>query len=512
MVEKRDKTKIYVLDTSSIIETANCIEELGRGGNIVVLPYQVLRELDKHSKSKNYSLSFSARVANRLIDKIADQEKFFPDVKSAFESKTNSFPNGGKLAWCSNTKEDLEKYEHVFLGEAMDPDDKILITALKMRDDFSGIETILIAEDRNFRLRAKCKGLKTQKLRLGKIDINAPSQLYCGFEELFVPGFLIDKFLKSGEGLEKYLEIDDVKNAVKKSVPKLIWNQGVKLIDDSKNNRYVLATVNLEERTLDCLKYSVYFDPKSDVEFDTMKIKPKQVCGMIPGDPLQILYMEYLLNPKIELVAVNGKFGTGKTRLLVAGALENLFSGLNSKTDFDSDLNEAYSNGFVIIRPEYLSSDYDHGYLPGSLGEKIEPFLKPYYQSLSGIAKLLNRKNLVNELEKSNLLNWEATAYLRGQDYSDVIVSMDETQNGPPALAVLFCSRFGEGSKTIVSGDLSQIDNRYVDYNNNALTLMTEAIRKRNAPENAAITLTVNYRKGVSRITETLFEMLNGKK
>lgn len=506
MIEKDSKIKIYILDTCSILENTNSMKQLGKGGNIVILPYRVIRELDGHSKSDR-SIREPARIANRILDDLREKKLIYPNPKSALESTISSFDNGGKVAWYAPSNDDLKIYNNVHLGDEIEGDDLVLMSALKIRDSFQGIETILITEDINFRLRADIFGINAQKLKLGKLNLHNPDELYCGYSEFFVNSNILENFCSSGQGLEKYINLSDLVGSIDIDGSRLISNQGVKLTDKNNNKIYTITTFNPKKQRLESLKHAVYFDNKKIYEHLLMKIQPKCIFGITPRDERQLLYMEYLLNPEINLVAVNGRFGTGKTRLLMAASLYNLFSN-DVDTDFEDIINKRYSNGIIILRPEYLAGDYNPGYLPGSLEEKIEPFLKPYYQSLDALAKLNNKKNLIKNLEKNNLLKWEATSFLRGQDISDSLVCMDETQNGTSQLAVLFLSRISTGSKTVILGDLSQIDNTYVDYNNNALALITEAIRRKRSPEYAAITLKVNYRGGVSKLTETLFEML----
>lgn len=510
MSKKETKNKMFVLDTSSIIQNYKCIEELGTGGNVVVIPYHCLRELDVHSKSKISFIRDAARNADRILENLREKGKIYSDPKSALENAVASFNNGGKVAWYAPTKEDVEYSTDVIRGEEDDvqKDDYILITSLSIKNKFPEMQTKLITEDINFRLRASVFKIEAEKLRLGKLAIKNPDELYSGYEELFVDKKIIDEFMASGPDLEKYISL---KKFSKKNLQDLIYNQGIKLIDEKQNNICILATVNMGLQRLESLKHAVYFDNKNNYEHDVMRIKPKPVFGIVPGDERQILYMEHLLNPNIHLIAVNGRFGTGKTRLMMAGSLENLYREFRKK-DVGLQKNAGYINGIVFLRPEYISSEYDPGYLPGTLEEKIDPYLKPYRQAIAGLSKKSEDEKFINYLEEEKLLRGEATSFLRGQDYSDVIVCADEMQNGSSSFAILFLSRMGEGTKTIVSGDLSQIDNKYVDYDNNSLALITEAIHKESSPNYAAITLTKNYRKGTSRLTETLFNMLSTRR
>src|SRR3989338_535765 len=121
MSENGAKPKIYIPDTSSIIDQPGCIQTLGDkgkhgAGNIVVLTNQVMRELDDHAKSNGVT-RVPARTAQRTIDKALDISTIYHSVAEAIHPDAKpTFKNGGKLAWHILREEELTKHKEIYLG------------------------------------------------------------------------------------------------------------------------------------------------------------------------------------------------------------------------------------------------------------------------------------------------------------------------------------------------------------------------------------------------------------
>ncbi|MBI4148751.1 PhoH family protein [Candidatus Woesearchaeota archaeon] len=493
---------IHVVDTSSLLDNPKCLRKLGEGGNIVVIPAGVLTELDVHAKREGV-VRLAAREVVREIDRLRKSCLIHSNPEAAVGGRL-SYDNGGKVAWYLPPVKQVRAYqERHFRSGPITIDELILVTATHCMEKFPEYRTGVITEDINLRCRAHMEQVPAESLRIGKTELDNPDELYNGFCEFFVAEESLRKFMQSGVGLEKYLDLDDVRGGAK-DAPRLVWNQGVKLTHSRHNKMYVLTRFNAEKQRLECLQHAVAFDEGKPLEVFQQCFPVKTVFGMTPGDPRQILYMDYLLDPSIEIVAVNGKYGTGKTKLMMAAALHQLLGSAGG--DVDKRLSEhcQFADGIRVLRPEYIANQRDIGYLPGNIDEKMQPFVAPIYNAIDKLAQLNKDRRLRKLLEDKGMLSILATTFLRGLDISDTIVCMDETQNGDASLAILFTSRLGSDTKTYIGGDITQIDNPYVDHRNNMLTLCTEAIRLRPTPERAAITLTENYRKGGSRLTEDI--------
>ncbi|MDD4334821.1 MAG: PhoH family protein [Desulfotomaculaceae bacterium] len=142
---------------------------------------------------------------------------------------------------------------------------------------------------------------------------------------------------------------------------------------------------------------------------------------------------------KNDVVFAIGPAGTGKTYLAVAMAIKSLRSKDVSR--------------LVLTRPAVEAGE-KLGFLPGDLQEKIDPYLRPLYDSLYDI---LGLENTQKYLEK-NIIEIAPLAYMRGRTLEDSFIILDEAQNTTPEQMKMFLTRLGFDSKAIITGDITQID------------------------------------------------------
>ncbi|MBI4919330.1 PhoH family protein [archaeon] len=280
-------------------------------------------------------------------------------------------------------------------------------------------------------------------------------------------------------------------------------------MNKDKTNDYVLTLYNPEKKSFECLKYSIGVNGRREKFDDLFKqhFYIREFFDTTPRDIGQVYYMDHLINPGISFLVVNGKAGTGKTRLSMAAALHHLIDkeklDLRVQTDNyrekDIPFKKAYENGLLLVKPEVATTDY--GFLPGDIDDKLGPFLKPFYITLRKLTeKYKVDKGLITIMEDREIIRNVATAFLRGMNIENMISVIDELQNGNRALAKLYVSRLDQGSKNIAMGDIYQIDqpnentNPHVKINNNALTLLTEVVHQRPRPDLAVISLNKTYR------------------
>ncbi len=504
------RPKVYVVDTNSIIDNPNCLVKLGEGGNCVVLPTPVLYELDKHAKSKDPQKYAPARDAHRIMRELRRAGKIYHRLEDALKTDAPaSFDNGGKFSWTGS--------DYKPVSTDIEADDQILEQTMAVKKKYSDIaDVIFVTEDISLSLKADSQNIQVEELRIGKAKIREPDQVYSGMTEFFVSRELLDKFLKSGEGLEKYLEFSDLKldqeKLGKKIETKLIYNQGIVLIDRDKTNDFIPTIYKPELNRLECLKYTIGVNtrnPERTHEEIEQKGKKNELFyqhfylrtffDTQPRNMQQLFYMEHLMNPNIFFLVVHGRSGTGKTRLAMAASLhhllkeDRLLESLKEKeyTFGKRDIltKKEYKKGLLILKPEIPAIDY--GFLPGGLEDKIDPYLKAFYDEIIDMTEKYNKGNFnfLEHLRSNKILQSEATAFLRGRSLGDRITIIDEMQNGNRALAKLYISRLDHGSKNIAMGDINQIDNTHVGVNNNALTLLTHVIQQRPKPEVAVIKL-----------------------
>jgi phosphate starvation-inducible PhoH-like protein len=165
----------------------------------------------------------------------------------------------------------------------------------------------------------------------------------------------------------------------------------------------------------------------------------KRQVHLVPRNLSQETYLELLRNPRKYIVFAIGPAGTGKTLLGVQMAIKSLQEGAVNK--------------IVITRPA-VSVDEEHGFLPGTLNEKMAPWTRPIfdvfeeYYTTQEIAKMM----------EDGILEISPLAYMRGRTFKNSFIIADEMQNATPSQMKMLLTRLGENSKMAVTGDLQQAD------------------------------------------------------
>ncbi len=134
-----------------------------------------------------------------------------------------------------------------------------------------------------------------------------------------------------------------------------------------------------------------------------------------------------------------GPAGTGKTYLAVAHALKEILERKKKK--------------LILTRP-VVEAGESLGFLPGDLAQKISPYLKPLYDAMDDLLPL----QVINKLEEGRIIEIAPLAYMRGRSLKEAYIVLDEAQNTSREQMKMFLTRIGEGSKAIITGDLTQID------------------------------------------------------
>ena len=191
-------------------------------------------------------------------------------------------------------------------------------------------------------------------------------------------------------------------------------------------------------------KEQVQRDPRFQPDTNNLiQIKPylkrnKQVT-IVPRNLAQEQYLELLKNPKKFIVFAIGPAGTGKTMLGVQMAIKQLKEGMISK--------------IIITRPA-VSVDEEHGFLPGTLNQKMEPWTRPI---MDVFEEYYHPKEIAEMLE-DGVIEISPLAYMRGRTFKNAFVIADEMQNATPSQMKMLLTRIGDSSRMVVTGDLNQAD------------------------------------------------------
>jgi phosphate starvation-inducible PhoH-like protein len=174
-----------------------------------------------------------------------------------------------------------------------------------------------------------------------------------------------------------------------------------------------------------------------DLLKQTMVVVPNGLAKTFPRSHNQALYLQAI--ERHDLVFGIGPAGTGKTYLAVALALKAVLGRSRRK--------------LILTRP-VVEAGENLGFLPGDLEQKISPYLRPLYDAMESLVPM----ETIRRMEENRILEIAPLAYMRGRTLSDCFIILDEAQNTTREQMKMFLTRIGEGSKAVVTGDITQID------------------------------------------------------
>src|SRR6185503_19843508 len=195
--------------------------------------------------------------------------------------------------------------------------------------------------------------------------------------------------------------------------------------------------------------------------------------GVMARNLQQTMALDILLDDEIRIVSLIGSAGTGKTLLALAAGM--------SKTIKD----QLYQK-LLVARP-IMPLGRDIGYLPGDKDEKLEMWMQPIFDNLAyrlstrgshlDHAESHTTEQRIKQLISGGKLILEALTYIRGRSIPHQFMVVDEVQNLTPHEVKTIASRVGEGTKLVLTGDATQIDNPYLDSSSNGLSYLVERLK-----------------------------------
>jgi PhoH-like ATPase len=421
--------KNYILDTNVLLHDPNSL--LSFVDNHVLIPIEVIEEIDRF-KRESTDLGQNARTVSRMLDGFRGEGSLSEGVR---------LPNGGKLKIAFYKNGHAGNGDGVFHGNTVD--NRILSLAANLQKTQPKNPTILVSKDINLRIKADALGLSAEDYETDRVFI---TDLYTGMIELSVPPEKMAKFRAKSE-----LELD------RPYAP----NEYCTLTDESNPKKAALTKVDAAGTRLVPI-----IDGRDGV------------WGIKPRNREQHFALDALLDDRVKLVTLMGKAGTGKTLLAMAAGLKRV-------------VNDREFRRLVVARPT-ISMGKELGFLPGSLEEKLAPWMQPIHDALEMLSDLNmghdHRRS--GDLMRNGSIVVEALSYIRGRSIANQFMIIDEAQNLTPLEAKTIITRVGNGTKIVFTGDPYQIDNPYVDSSSNGFNYVVSRFREQ------AIAAHVELQKG----------------
>ena len=383
--------------------------------NDILIPLKVLDEIDKHKKRQD-SVGAQARSTIRKLDQLRAKGNLSKGVRLATGKGIVKVKSYNPL--CLPDDLDLD-----------DPDNQIIATALSEMEANKSRKVVVVSRDINMRVKCDALAILTEDYQVEQV-VAKSDDLYSGLCEVLVDDQIIDNFYE-----DKPVHLDDK--------IKLCPHQFVMMISNSNPKKSALAKFVNKNSPLSKILNPSAWDTK-------------------PRNKEQQFALNLLMDPQIPVVSLIGKAGSGKTLLALAAGLEQTLGS-----------NPVYKKVVVTKPVEPVGKDI--GFLPGTLEEKMLPWLAPIQDNLQFL--MGDDRMTLDMYQEKGRIEIEAMTFIRGRSISNAFIVIDEVQNMTQHEIKTVLTRVGEGTKIVLTGDIEQIDNVYIDATNNGLSYVVERLK-----------------------------------
>ena len=422
--------KIYVLDTNCYLTDYEAIYKFGTGD--IIIPLKVLEEVDKHKKRQD-GVGLNARNFIRVLDELRSKGNLNKGVR---------IDKG--LGIVRARPSDLSTLPPDF--DPSQADNAILACAMSEKSDNPGKKVIVVSLDINLRVRCDALGLECEAYTENQV-IKRANDIYTGQSRIVVDDQLIDRFY-AGEQI--FLEQDENTK-------------------DFKPNQFVILVSSANEKKSGLSRFVAFNKPLLKVK-EFVKSKEGTVFGLAPRNKEQQMALNLLMDESVPVVSMMGSAGTGKTLLAIAAALEYVINR--------EDEGQKYEK--IIVSRSVMPMGKDIGFLPGTMEEKMAPWVAPIQDNLDTLFSNKAFKNLdpLEHYKEKGIIQVEALTYIRGRSLSNAFIIIDECQNMNAHEIKTVLTRVGENTKIVLTGDVEQIDNTYLNETTNGLTYAIEKLKE----------------------------------
>jgi phosphate starvation-inducible PhoH-like protein len=200
---------------------------------------------------------------------------------------------------------------------------------------------------------------------------------------------------------------------------------------------------------------------ENTIRFDQTKPVKQKPIDIVPRSRNQERLVLALQSDDQHIVVTAGPAGTGKSYLGILAAIKAFREGA--------------VNRIVLTRPAISVEGEEHGFLPGDLNQKMDPWVRP----LTDILREYYRQQDITNMLEEQTIEIAPLGFMRGRTFKDCFIIADEMQNATPAQCKMLMTRIGSGSKIVITGDTDQADKRIAD---NGLADILTRLKKGGVP------------------------------
>jgi len=453
---------VYILDTCVLLHDPMAVFKFQE--HDVYLPLAVIDDLDE-IKTRRDTVGWSAREVFRILDEF-DENQLTKGVK------VNDA--GGKL-FIYNTEAPLSKNDRPFICR-VNSDNAIIDACLHLKAQYQKRKVAIITKDTGLRVRALSWQCPAENYKSDLLE----DDMYTGIREVTV---------ENNGDWDALWQSKDCMAEIKK-LPPSIFEQ----LKGLAPNEFVFFKYG--EKICPAMHKKDFLQIMKDKSNGAHHGKP-EYKGITAKNIEQRCAMEILADEKIPLVCLLGAAGVGKTLISLAVSLDYIDRGIYDR--------------IIVIKPLIPVGGKDIGALPGDKWEKLSAWLGPMRDN---IQQLLQEKTdsakrtqvsgaSFEELVEEGKIEVEAMAFIQGRSIPNSVVIVDECQNLTPREARMVVERCGRGSKIILLGDLTQVENPFLDSRSCGLAHAVNGGKTQNAC--ATVTLTKVERSELAAIASEIF-------
>jgi PhoH-like ATPase len=433
----RPERRTFVLDTSVLLADPLAVNRFDE--HEVVIPLVVVSELE--GKRHHPELGYFARGALRMLDELRVQH-------GRLDAPLPIGTHGGTLRVELNHT-DPSVLPPGFRGAASSPDNDTRILAVAKSLESEGRAVTLVSKDLPMRVKAAAVGLPAEEYRAEL----AVTSGYTGMAELEVGGTVVDRLYEDGR-----VELPEAAD--------LPCHTGLVLVSE-RGKALGRVTADKQVRLV-----------RGD----------REAFGLHGRSAEQRIALDLLLDPEVGIVSLGGRAGTGKSALALCAGLEAVMERRQHRK-------------VVVFRPLYAVGGQDLGYLPGTEGEKMNPWGQAVFDTLSA----LTTADVIEEVVDRGMLEVLPLTHIRGRSLHDSFVIVDEAQSLERNVLLTVLSRIGSGSRVVLTHDVAQRDNLRVGRYDGVVAVVEKL---KGHPLFAHVTLNRSERSPIAALVTEMLEDL----